>query len=532
MGHKKGTYAAKHASFLPSASELSGAFVEENADLWEILRRNADFEDNFLALPYARQIAMIDLFKEIMHNRVKISPSKLHKILLDQTYDNLERICWLSSSSYDEGNPYYPIEDDEKKLVRMECYGTIDMRREHELSQCYKFFRKEVNCGKFRLKDYDLAKSPMWRVFNQFESFREMAPTVRRHLYKQGINPDALKVMTVNDFCDVIHKIYAKTPETFKAQFLPIGYKKRFVINFMRSCGQDLAQHLLERGIDKRKVHALCYRMAKYGVCDIETLIIPETHFTPRVLKDLANTPYFDESFKEGDRIPEELIERMFRDDKEHLLTARDENGYPLDKDDLPHFEVHHKNAVKFSNDGDYLAKANYPGNLMLVEHEIHRAFFHGFDDIADAAHNNAETYAQINIMASDMCMINGFDPEKDMIFYDLENNPSMRKRIREDKKCVVNFYEMQSERLNNIPEIAEKYGIGYSKSDLNTERKNLMKMLKIAINIPAKDVHIFAEWMTPNATSDKIEAKKAKVSRRVKRMMAAKNKSAKGKER
>ncbi len=508
MGRKKRTYAEKHFDFLPSASELTGRFIKENADLWETLRSPIDFQENFTNLTYSRQIALVDLLHDITYNKVTISPAKMQEKLLDLSADCLEMIGWMCGSFYDAGNIYYPLSDDEKKLVRMECYGSIDARREHELSSYYKFFCKSENRGKFKLKDYDLSQSPMWCVFNQFESFRSIAPNVRRYMYKNGINPDALKVMSVSDFCDVIHKSFAKTPESMKALFLKTGYKKKFVKSFMREQGKALYNRLLADGLDERKVVSLCRRMAKDGCCDISSLVVTEINFTPRIIKDLRNTPYYSEDYKVGDKIPEELMDRMFTEDKENILIARDENGLPLNKDDMPCFEVHHKNAVKFANDDDYLAKVNYPTNLVLVEHEMHRAYFHGFDDTDEVAKNNEMYFSRINMYDSNVALLDGFNFE---ISCEWEKNSSLQKRIQQDKQNVVNYYEMQLQRLNSIPEIADNYGIEYSKRDLSNERRNLIGMLQDKINVSAEDLQIFTDWAVPDAKTQKILNKATK---------------------
>ncbi len=496
MRRKKSSYAQKHTSFLPSSSELSSAFVRQNADLWDILRHTSDFEPNFLNLPYDRQIAMIDLFADIMRKDVVISPDKFQRILLDQTYNILERLGWMTGSFYEEGNIYFPLSDDEKKLVRMECYGSIDIRHDRELSACYKYFKNQSNRGKYKLKDYNLQDSPMWRVFNQFESFRGIAASVRRYFYEQGFNPDALKVMSVNDYCDVIHNIYAATPESIKAHFLQIPYKKKFVIGFMKARGKEFYQHLLERGLDERKINSLCRSMAKYGMCDIDHLVVTETYFTPRVLKDLQKHQYDVSRYQVGDKIPESLLNQAFKNKEESLLLARDENGLPLNKDDMPHYEVHHKNAVKFAANDDYLAKINYPSNLMLVEHELHRAFYHGFDDITDVTKSDHSYFSRVNTVNPEMCLIDDFIH---MIYCNLEDNENMRRRISEDKKNVVNYYQMQLQRFNDIPVVAGKYGIEYSKNELNNEHKNLRKVLQVEISIPADDLHIFNDWKETN---------------------------------
>ena len=504
MSRNKSSYAQKHADFKSDENLASEAFIAQNKDLFDVMKNPHEFEKKFLNLSYPRQIALLDMFHDITNGNLVISPRQIKQTLLDLTYDELEKIHWMTNSCYEEGNAYFPIADDEKKLVRMECYGTIDARRDHELSPYYKFFRKKENRGTFKLKDYDLSASPMWRVFNQFESFRSIAPRVRRHLYKKGINPDALKVMSVNDFCDVIHEIYAKNSGSMKARFLKIGYKNRFVMSFMQHCGKDFEKHLINRGIDERKVKSLCRMMRQYGLCDVDRVVITETHYTQKILDDLQAHHYDVSQYKVGDPISEAMTEEVFNNNQEHLLLARDEKGHTLSKDDLPRFEVHHKNAVKFAHSGDYLAKVNYNNNLMLVEKEMHRAYYHVFDHIIQVNTNNERFFSRLNTPAAEMCMINGFNSQTDMFFYDLENNASAQKRARIDKQNVVNYYEMQFERLNNIPEIADKYNIGYSKIDLNNEHKSLKELTKFKVNIPEKDLKIFEEWFVPKTAKGK----------------------------
>ena len=495
MGQKKSSYAEKHALHTSVSATFFSEFINQNKDLLEVMRSPHQFDKKFLALPYQRQIAMIDMFHNITSGNLDISQRQVKQTLLDLAYEELEHLHWMTGSYYESGNAYFPIADDEKKLVRMECYGTIDARREHELSPCYKFFKKPENKGKFKLKDYNLSTSPMWRVFNQFEGFRSIEPKVRRYLYTQGFNPDALKVMTVNDYCDVIHSIYAKTQESMKARFLPLGYKNKFVMKFMKHCGKEFEQHLLKRQLDPRKVNALCRTMSLYGLCDVDRIVVTETHFTARVLEDLKKHNYDISEFHIGDRISNEFINQVFDKNEENLLLARDENGLILSKEDMPHFEVHHKNAVKFAHSGDYLAKVNYNNNLMLVEKEIHRTYYHGGDQIIQVNDTNEKFFSRLNSTIPEMCMIDGFNTSTDMFFYDLEKNPSARQRAQNDRKNVVNYYEMQYNRLNNISEITDKYGIEYPKTDLNNEYRNLRELSLFKVNISKEDLKIFEEF-------------------------------------
>ena len=497
MGKRKKTYAEKHLAASIQAA-MSVSLISDNEDLQCVLRSPRGFEKSFLELPYERQIALVDIFKDIIHENILITPKKLKKSFEELAYDKLEKIHWMTGSFYEEGNSYFPISEDEKKLVRMECYGSIDKRRDHELSACYKFFNRPENKGKYRLKDYDLATSPMWQVFNQFESFREIAPKVKRQLYKNRINPDALKVMSVSDFCDVIYQAFTESPDKQKAHFLQYGYKNRFVKDFMKACGRDLENQLIGHGHDPRAVHSLCRMMAKYGICETHAVTVTELHYTQRILDDLSKHKYNVSGIKVGDPISEEVTDLLFDREQESLILARDENGQPLNALSLPSFEVHHKNAVKFAHDDDYLAKVNHWNNLMLVEKDMHRIYYHGFDSVFRVNPTNECYYARLNSSIPSMCLVNGFNAETDILYADLENNAAQQRRKQKDSENVVNYYMMQYERLNQITQVADQYGIEYSKNDVSLERKNVANLLQVEVNISAADVKKFQQWLNP----------------------------------
>ena len=139
----------------------------------------------------------------------------------------------------------------------------------------------------------------------------------------------------------------------------------------------------------------------------------------------------------------------------------------------------------------------------MLVESEMHRAYYHGFDVWLPVAPKNECYYSRIDTTIPTMCMIDGFNPETDIFYCDFENK-AFHRRKAEDMKNVVNYYDMQIERLNNIPEIAAKYGINYSKNDIRQERNNLEKLLGINIQIPDTDLQAFENWADPQETVSK----------------------------
>ena len=499
MSKNKHTYAEKHAVELQESSLDN---LQQNEDLRKIVQFPHAFEKIFLELPYERQLAIVDLFRDLIYDNIDISPRKIKKKLSELAYDKLEKIHWMTGSFYEEGNIYYPISEDEKKLVRMECYGAINRRQDHELSACYKFFTKPQNKQKYRLKDYDLNNSPMWRVFNQFESFRRIAPKVRRYLYNNKINPDALKVMSVNDYCDVIFNAFSTSQDKLKTHFLEHGYKNLFVMQFMKQCGNEFEKYLSRKGYDNRAIHSLYRVMAQYGICDVNSVVVTETHYTKQILEDLSKNKYNVSGIKEGDPISEEVTNLLFSRGQENLILARDENGCPITARDLPTFEVHHKNAVKFANDGDYLAKVNHWDNLMLVEKEMHHIYYHAFDNVFKVDSSNECYYSRLNTATDNMCFVGGFNAETDILYENLSNNATERNREKADGTNAVNYYMMQMDRLNNIKKIANQYHIEYSKKELSMERKNLEKILQVKIKLSPEDIKMFERWLMPDKKS------------------------------
>ena len=74
----------------------------------------------------------------------------------------------------------------------------------------------------------------------------------------------------------------------------------------------------------------------------------------------------------------------------------------------------------------------------------------------------------------------------------------------------------MQFERLNNIPEIAGKYNIEYSKTDLSNEYKSLQELTQFKVNIPTKDLKMFEEWFSQKPSKNRRKAeRKASLPRR-----------------
>ena len=502
MAIKGSKYARKHRVEIPVENQHNSVTKkdEKDNDIWDILYSPDNFINDFLKLPYPRQIKMVEVLYEIIKNEQKSPSSGVKKAFANTAELHLKKIHEQTNSSYDEGI-YYPLADDEKRLIRMDCYGSINKRQPHQLSMIYNYFKRPENRGKYKLAEYDLKTSPTWRVFNQFENFRNIAKKVQRYLYKNGFNPDLLKVMTVTDCCDIIYNAFKKNESATSAFFAPSSdnIKNRQVKNFMRNCGAIFEQRLLDKGHDYRLVKSLCNAMRRFGVCDLNAINVTETHYTPRILKDLHENDYDVSEIMVGDEISQNFIDELVDTHQEFLILARDENGNLLDKSGLPSIEMHHKHAVRFAANDGYLAQVNYPNNQLLVDSQMHSRYYHLFDRIIKE--DKTQTfYSRLNVDSRIMCMVIGFDME-DAVYWDMENTPSFAKRKAMDKQCQVNYFEMMEERLHNEHDIVQKYNIKYSRASISQANISVKK-IKERINYDEDKMKLFQAWLNSKQKS------------------------------
>ena len=504
MGQKGSKYARKHLMENSEPSALASArkneapknkLSDDNQIIWDILCEPYNFEKRFLNLSYKQQILMVVTLDDIIENHCKNPQKGAMAKFADLAQKHLDSIHALTDSQIDTGD-FEPLADDEKRIIRMDCYGKINKRPEHQLSHLYKFFKSSKQNVKTKFSDYDLADSPSWRVFKQFESFRSIEFKVQCYLYKQQINPDALKVMTINDFCDVIYNAFKPADDNSAAHFVPYekNIRVRLVKTFMRHCGKQFEEQLINKGCDPRCAASLCNAMRRFGHTDTNSLIVTETNFTTRVLSDLQQAGYNVSDYKIGEKIPQAFINNVIDEKKGYLLSARDENGRLVDKSLLPAIKVHHKNAVQFTSSNGYLAKANYPRNLLLVDALMHRNYYHLFDAVYKQNQMN-NYYSRLNVNSPYMISILGFN-EKDSIYFDFENTASFQKRQAEDKKYVVNYLQEMEQRMQNEIDITEKYHISYNNSAIQNSTRIINSLTEKNCE-KSENMKRFAKWLS-----------------------------------
>ena len=154
---------------------------------------------------------------------------------------------------------------------------------------------------------------------------------------------------------------------------------------------------------------------------------------------------------------------------------------------------MHHKKAVRFAANQDYIAKVNYPNNLVLVDSLMHAKFYHLFDKIIKQ--NDIQTiYSRLNIDSRIMTSIIGFDIQ-DATYYDMEQTASFKRREQEDKKYIVKYHELMEERLYNEMKIIQEHGLPYSSSDI-AKGSNTLKELTSTLGLNSEKMKIFKSWL------------------------------------
>lgn len=458
-----GKYAKKHQK--QKEQEKQTAVARVSAPLSEFFDDSFNFIKIFKTKNVDTQIYIVRVLHDIIKKDEQKPSHGKDKYVVEQARYFLSSIHKLANCSYDH-DIFYPLAKDEKRLIRMECHGTIDRRRDDELSCLYKYFQKRAAPKLYPASNYRLANSPSWKVFHQFESFRSIEPKIRKYLRKSGIHPDALSVMTVNDFCDVIYHTFKTSSSDLAVRFLDHKdtIRGRQNLQVMQYCGNEVERLLLKKGIDYRCVKSYCDMVRRFGTTDINSLVVTERQFTPRILNDLANKGFDVSQFKPKMPIPQSFIDHMIDNGYGDLLLARDKKGNPLDKSKLPRMEDHHNKSVMLARKEDTIAATNYPNNHISVDARIHHQYLHLFDTVMHSG-NIEQISSRLNVQDGTMRVLLGFDAKEDAIYYDLEQTEEFQKRKTEDLKCKVNYFDMMQKRMQNEAKIIQKHKIPTSKA-------------------------------------------------------------------
>lgn len=438
MAVKGSKYARKH---LKKIQEKTKPDIEDT--FLDVVYDDITYLDTFDALSLDNQIKAYKILKGLSEMERKTPEEKVLAAVSLHKMTQINMRAGLEVAQY----PHYAMSSDELHVIRMDCYGCVDARRPHLLSPYYNHFFKNKLSKPLSPESYDLDKAPSWKIFRQFDSFRNIEDKLKEYTARQRLNPEMLKVISVQDFSEIIFNAFKKNTKDKKAIFAP-SKRNQFVKDIVREKGNELAAIMQSQGVDERYINSLLNAMKHFGITDASRVIVTEPYFTKRVLTDLKRAKIPCDEYHIGDPVPQALVDELVYADKGYLLAAREKNGALLDKTNFPSFEVHHKVAVSESSRLGYISRVNYRRNFLLVSSKLHTEVLHAFDKLSKT--QSAETYQRrLEFIDPGAAFMYGFKPEN-QILLSWQDTPEDKKIQEEDEKYIVSYDEVMRELQDN----------------------------------------------------------------------------------
>ncbi len=276
---------------------------------------------------------------------------------------------------YTEKN-HYPLSRDEKHIIRIDYYGTVDCPNDGQLSLQYKqnytsFPIKQSRKEKKKQKDqpqtdsatdiqaYDLSYSPMWRLFRLFPRFYRIENQIRMQMQKMRINPEVIPYMNSYDFSDILYRRYAKSPQTKNASIF-LGARQSFIKDIFLRHHDWLQNFFLRKGYHERYIQALMIAARSKGVTNnIRIKGTPKEFIYDYILANRCRFRNFlQEQAQNGNHI-ETIINR--------LMT----NSAPL-TNEMNNFIYRNQNDFKHTLKHRYITDRQINALLELIsQHEI-----------------------------------------------------------------------------------------------------------------------------------------------------------------
>lgn len=474
MASKGSKYARKHNIEEPEVTRNEF----EGEPFYEVISNDDDFLDVFNSLPLSDQIKAYQVLKNLAETNPVGLPKDEKKLIAKSEY-KLETINLYTGLTMEE-MLRYPLSSDERHVIRMDFYGSVDLRPSHQLSTFYKDMINKPLSEKCNATAYKLEKAPMWKIFRQFANFRKIEPNIKQYLSDNMINPDILKIMSVKDFSDVIFKAFQKDNE-YKVSFSNRDSERNaFVKSLVNEKSDAIFDILNHQGHDHRYIHSLLNAMKTYGITDTYHLIITETYFTEKTLSDLRSAKIPVDDFNVGDKIPQTLMNDLFKQDKGHLIIARDENMEILSSANFPTFEVHHKIAVSESGKLPLLAQVNYKNNFVLVESNIHQKVLHGYDQLL--VQKDKEAYhCRMEFVDECLSFMAGFTPDT-QLSVNWTYDEDLSRKADEDAKYIVSYEECLRELNKN----RDEYNLD-KRSVKDFDAKDIAKSIRVKCSTKKK---------------------------------------------
>lgn len=198
---------------------------------------------------------------------------------------------------------HYSLSYNEKHLIRMDFYGTVDEPSEYQLSEQYKknksdlppvYSRKQkkqlakqnslenvdtsvasannLQQEEFELKDYNLDQSPVWRIIRTFPRFHAIENKVRIQMQRQKLNPDIIPYLNVYDYSDLLYHYFKRdNAKQSGTASIFLGARQSFIKDLFRKHEKWIRDYFKRKGYNERYCEALIKAAKANGVtCDIE----------------------------------------------------------------------------------------------------------------------------------------------------------------------------------------------------------------------------------------------------------------------
>lgn len=295
----------------------------------------------------------------------------------DATRSDIKTLIASWGLNYIDGKAHYPLSRDEKHIIRMDFYGSInetDKTPAH--SRHTKKYLRHLSSYPSKLppQEYDLETSPIWKLFRQFPRFRKIETRLKQQLQAMNIPADMLPHMNAYDFSDVLYKAFYD-PETAPKAYMFLGARRSFVKDFIRKNEAAFRDYLQKIRVHPAYAEELIANMKKYG--KTSNIYVIDHDKGVKLLNKYKQKGILPAGTVISPKLSAQQIELIRNRGEYYQIALLDENGHPLSG---PDFSVHHKVAVKDAADTPDLLYVNRFENLCLTVTSPYHQILHSLD--------------------------------------------------------------------------------------------------------------------------------------------------------
>lgn len=380
IAHWVPKYETLYKNFTLLPREEQEIFAKKMVNLYRIVYHDVKFRKEYASLsPNGKQAVLMQILSLHRHGNKLIRWHKLSEEERRGLWKKFEQ-SMIDNGIYIDRKFHTPVLDDEKKIIRWDCYGLIEEPETKNLSEAYSAFRKQKDVRK--IKDnfkYDLMTSPVIAYgFAQFKNFYQVQDMLQDALRFSNVPPSLLPELKARDFADIIYKRF----KDGKYRTIPLFMGSKY--EFVKYIGNKYQNEILKAhhamGIDERYTRSLIREMKMNGhSCNITPL---EYIATQKQLDELTELGINCKGIKPGDTYSDEFCEMLFQKEAYKPLIAYDARGEMVIG---PEYDVDHKSPVDEAGGkriGNYpnIQAANNWTNYRLVEKNTHELFIHSAD--------------------------------------------------------------------------------------------------------------------------------------------------------